>query len=179
MKIAVAILFVLLNLQIGSNINFEPRMLVKEIQKISGSDKPIPKELMVYKAGKYFSYTNAKPVSYSFVGRVFSCRTEGCGNDENHLYSANNSEFFDYFILFDSSGKILSVQVFNYEATHGQEITLKSWLNQFVGYNGSKKLTVGKEIDAISGATTSVYSITNDIVDKTAKLRAFIDSQAR
>ena len=179
MKTAIAFLFVLLNLQVGSDINYETKHLIKEIKKISGNDNPIFRELMVYKSGKYFIYTNAKPVSYSFVGRVYSCRTEGCSSNDDHSSSSNNSEFFDYFILFDSSGKILSVQVFNYEATHGQEITLKSWLNQFVGYTGSKKLTVGKEIDAISGATTSVYAITNDIVDKTTKLKSYIDSQAR
>lgn len=173
MKLLMAFFGVLLNLQVGSEINFEPKQLNREIKKISGSQTPIAKELMAYKEGKFFTYTNANPVSYSYVGRVFTCRTVGCKATEDYN-EANGSEYFDYFILFDRSGKILSLQIFNYEATHGQEITLKSWLNQFVGYNGKIVLRVGKEIDAISGATTSVHSITDDVVDKTRKLQEIL-----
>ncbi len=48
-------------------------------------------------------------------------------------------------------------------ATHGQEITARGWLKQFIGYNGSESLKVDKNIDTISGATISVYAITSDI----------------
>lgn len=173
MKLLIAFFGVFLNIQVGSEINFEPKQLSREIKKISGSQTPIAKELMAYKAGKFFTYTNANPVSFSYIGRVFTCRAGGCMTTEGYN-QANGSEYFDYFILFDRSGKILSLQIFNFEATHGQEISLKSWLNQFVGYNGKMTLTVGKEIDAISGATTSVHSITDDVVDKTRKLQEIL-----
>jgi len=176
MKLLLAILWVIMNLQVGTKINFEPKQLTREVKKISGSQAPIAKELMAFKSGKFFAYTNANPVSFSYVGRVFTCRTEGCKATEDPI-EAKGSEYFDYFILFDRSSKILAIQIFNFEATHGHEITLKSWLSQFVGYNGKMTLTVGKEIDAISGATTSVHRLTDDVVDKTRKLQEILNQK--
>jgi len=121
-----------LDLQVGSEINFEPKQLSREAKRISGSQTPTAKEVTAYITGKFFTYTNANPVSFSYVGRVFTCRTEGCKASDD-MRNVVGSEYFDYFILFDKSGKILLIQIYNFEATYGQEITLKSWLNQFVG----------------------------------------------
>jgi Na+-translocating ferredoxin:NAD+ oxidoreductase RnfG subunit len=63
------------------------------------------------------------------------------------------------------------VRVFNYAATHGQEVAIRKWLDQFSGYDGGKPLRVGKEIDAISGATISVYAIVADVSEKIMLLR--------
>ena len=49
---------------------------------------------------------------------------------------------------------------------------VKGWLNQFIGYDGTKTLRVGKEIDSISGATISAYGITTDIQQKTFYLQS-------
>jgi Na+-translocating ferredoxin:NAD+ oxidoreductase RnfG subunit len=65
---------------------------------------------------------------------------------------------------------VVQVKVFNYQATHGQEITAKSWLKQFIGYQGQKELKVNKDIDSISGATISTYAITEDINKRSAIL---------
>jgi hypothetical protein len=62
--------------------------------------------------------------------------------------------------------------VYNYEATHGHEITVKSWLNPFIGFDGTKTLRVGKEIDSIAGATISASGITDDIQVKTLILKS-------
>lgn len=175
MKVIAILGLILIKSQLDVGINFEPKQLVKEIKRISGCEKPAFTEMKAFQYGKFYLYSNAKPVKYSYIGRVFTCRAKGCNNVERE-YNSNDSEYFDYFILFDSTGKILSIQIFNYEATHGHEITLKSWLSQFVGYNGTRNLTFGKDIDAISGATVSANSITNDIVDKTGKLRSLIES---
>ncbi|HCY41547.1 MAG TPA: FMN-binding protein, partial [Prolixibacteraceae bacterium] len=48
------------------------------------------------------------------------------------------------------------------------------WLKQFQGYDGTRPLTVGKSIDAISGATVSVFSITDDIQEKTRLLKKIV-----
>jgi len=128
--------------------------------------------------GKYFKYTgqnSSNPVQYLYTGRVNACRSGGCGiTSEND--KALDFEYFDYFILFDSTVHILMVKIFNYQATHGQEITSKSWLKQFKGYQGKRGLQVGKQIDAISGATISVYGITNDIQLKTQSLYDWLET---
>jgi len=77
-------------------------------------------------------------------------------------------------VAFDSNLLVQYVKVYNYQATHGQEITNKGWLKQFQGYDGSRSLTVGKSIDAISGATVSVQGITTDIQEKTRILKQMV-----
>lgn len=109
------------------------------------------------------------PVKHAFVGRVNSCRSGGCSSELKPCPS-EAFEYFDYFVLFDFAGQVLKVSVFNYRATHGQEITIKGWLKQFQGYNGVKDLVVGKDIDTISGATISVYGITENVQDVTKVL---------
>ena len=165
----------------SSDIDFFPKQLTREIKKISGINKPVSTEIQTFKGitidtsqGKFLKYHSALPVAYSYAGRVFTCRAEGCQAKRDHPVNEKSSEYFDYFILYDSTASILSVHVYNYEATHGQEISVKSWLNQFAGFNGDKELIVGKDIDAISGATVSVHSISDDIVQKTNLLREYL-----
>lgn len=126
-------------------------------------------------SGIFYEYSNALPVKYSYVGRVNTCRASGCDSPDQFKIT-ERSEFFDYFILFDSVAKILALQIYNYEASHGQEITVKGWLKQFVGFNADKQLTVGKDIDVVSGATVSVHSITDDVNDKTTRLKTYLQS---
>ena len=68
----------------------------------------------------------------------------------------------------------MNVNVFNYEATHGQEITSKRWLKQFVNFQGENELVAGKNIDAISGATISVNGIVKDLQEKTYILKTLL-----
>ena len=162
----------------------EDKTLRKELQKISGVEKPNWKEISIPSTllasipleGKFIflSPVNAnEQKKYIYVGRVNSCRSGGCSNPALTM-NLETSEYFDYLIVFDSNLSVQLVKVYNYQATHGHEVTNKGWLKQFQGYDGSRSLTVGKSIDAISGATVSVYSITDDIQDKTKLLKRLI-----
>jgi hypothetical protein len=168
--------FIAINTFGQSDIDFFPKALVKELSKQSEIGKADLEELKVSDcngvSGKYFKFVNQKdtPFAYLYVGRVNSCRAGGCSN-ENNLFTLERSEYFDYFILFGKSGSVNIVKVYNYQATHGQEVTSPAWLRQFKDYNGSANLNVGKNIDAISGATISVYGITADIEHKTKLLK--------
>lgn len=168
------ILAVLLNFP-DAGFDYQPKELKREIEKLSGCSKPLsevflPDKTDIAHSGRFFKYSNAEPVRYAYIGRVFTCRAEGCSATAN-INSGDRTEFFDYFILYGADARILSVQVFNYEATHGHGITVKSWLKQFIGFHGEKSLNVGKEIDAIAGATISVHSITDDITERTRILK--------
>lgn len=121
--------------------------------------------------GKFFRInSDVSQYKYIYTGRVNSCRAGGCSNPVE-IPGKGESEYFDYFILFDKNKTVRLVKVFNYQATHGHEVTAKSWLKQFIGHNGSKPLQVNKNVDAISGATISVYAITIDIETKTEILQ--------
>ena len=125
--------------------------------------------------GKFFKLIGGKDVSdvkYVFVGRVNSCRAGGCCN-ALQISGNTESEYFDYFIFFDESKTVKLVEVYNYAATHGYEITAKGWLKQFAGFSGKDTLEVDKNIDGISGATVSVHAITADVQQKTNLLKLF------
>lgn len=124
--------------------------------------------------GKFFRVSDIagkSDVKYVFVGRVNSCRAGGCSisgrTPENVEF-----EYFDYFIFFDSTKIVSLVEVYNYQATHGYEITAKGWLKQFVGFSDKDTLIVNKDIDGISGATISVFAITSDVQEKTKLLKS-------
>ena len=84
------------------------------------------------------------------VGYLLSTRAKG------------RFDYFDYSVFYSEDLTVLGLLVTVYRSTHGAGICQKRWLHQFVGYNGGK-LTVGREIDAISGATFSASSMVEDI----------------
>lgn len=163
-----------------NNINFTPKQLFSEIKKITKSENPVL-TLIDLKSGlvkdslneRFYVIENAEPVKFVYVARVNTCRAGGCSNPNKNKIT-DSYEFFDYFILFDKTAQILSVSVYNYEATHGHEITSPRWLKQFVGYTGKNDLDVGKDIDAISGATISVYSLSDNIAVATQRLNKYL-----
>ena len=165
-----------------TDIEYKHKTLRKALLKVGIEDMSVIEEFVLPDSvnianrinGKYFRINNDTNVSqyrYIYVGRVNSCRAGGCSLT-NEIPHDSNSEYFDYYILFDADKTVQAVKVFNYQATHGQEITAKGWLKQFIGHDGSEPLQVDKNIDAISGATISVYAITFDVEMKTEILKS-------
>ncbi len=179
MKLILAsILFVIFGDAAFTEVNVNRKRLNKEIENrfhLSGYDlrktelsKTAPGN---NETGIFWNIESKnETIGFVYTGRVFSCSKNGCTVGQSSM-NGENAEFFDYFILFDKTKSVTSVVVYNYEATHGQEITAKGWLNQFAGFNGSRNLVVGKNIDSISGASISVNAITDDIARKTALLK--------
>jgi len=106
---------------------------------------------------------NNELIGWAYTRRVLSCRNGGCDGPNSASEVNVSHEYFDYYALLNSQYSILEIKVYNYSATHGQEICSKAWLKQFKGYDGSKNLRYGKDIDAISGATISGIAITEDV----------------
>lgn len=157
-------------------IDFNPKRLKTEIERQFKQPEYHKQEIKAdepgFINGKFFSLNHHQLIfGYLYIGRVNSCRANGC-SFSGTFNRDDTSEYFDYFILFHPDRTVAGVFVFNYAATHGQEITSKGWLKQFIGYDGHKDLSVGKNIDAISGATISVFGITEDIRQKTLLLES-------
>jgi len=147
-------------------VNFDHKKITKHIKKTLKFEEFTLKEIQAdsswYLQGKFFRVFQAEDSSNTvYIGRVNSCRAGGCSAD--HVSEDGSYEYFDYLITFNQNKQVVGVKVFNYQATHGQEMTAKSWLKQFVGLQEESNFDVGKQIDAISGATISVYAITDDI----------------
>jgi hypothetical protein len=71
-------------------------------------------------------------------------------------------DYFDYLLAYAPDLSVLGLTVTVYRSTHGAAICQKRWLSQFEGYEG-EELTLGKEIDAVSGATISATSLVKDM----------------
>lgn len=71
-------------------------------------------------------------------------------------------DYFDYSVYYSEELVVKGVIVTVYRSTHGAAICQRKWLSQFNGYDG-EKLTLGRQIDAISGATFSAESMVQDI----------------
>lgn len=69
---------------------------------------------------------------------------------------------FDYLVIVNSKLEISHIRILKYRSEHGGEIASKKWLQQFTGYSEGK-LKYKTDVSAISGATLSATSITNDI----------------
>jgi len=68
-----------------------------------------------------------------------------------------------FLVVFDTRGNIISSSIVKYREQYGGEVADKEWNRQFKGKNAGSDYTVGKSIDAISGATISVNSVTKGI----------------
>ena len=94
---------------------------------------------------------------------VYQCSREDRGDFYAVLTQAKGRyDRFDYMLILDQDKKIEKVRVLKYRSEHGGEIGSKKWLEQFENYSVGE-LRYKHEISAISGATLSAKSITNDI----------------
>ena len=72
-------------------------------------------------------------------------------------------ELITYAVGIGSDGAIRQVEVLSYRESHGHEIRLPAWRQQFVGKDASAPLRVGEDIANISGATLSCSHVTEGI----------------
>ena len=61
----------------------------------------------------------------------------------------------DFIIGLDLQGAVTRVEVLSYEEKRGQPIARRSYLSQYDGKTSKSALTVGKDINGVSGATIS------------------------
>ncbi|HMB63494.1 MAG TPA: FMN-binding protein [Eudoraea sp.] len=70
---------------------------------------------------------------------------------------------FDYLVIFDTDLRVIHSKVLVYREEYGGEIGSKRWLKQFLGKTGGDRVDYETNIDAISGATISVRSMTRSM----------------
>lgn len=94
----------------------------------------------------YKIYNNQKLLGYYYFGQAFG-----------------KADYFDFIVVFDKNLIVSKVKVLVYREDHGGEVGSKRWLNQFSGKSKADNLIYQKDIAAISGATISAKSMTNEI----------------
>ena len=71
--------------------------------------------------------------------------------------------YFDFIVIFDKDLIVSKVKILVYREDHGGEVGSKRWLKQFIGTTKEQQLKYQKDIAAISGATISAKSMTNEV----------------
>ncbi|WP_296383241.1 FMN-binding protein [Winogradskyella sp.] len=83
----------------------------------------------------------------------------------------SKTDQFDYLVLLDKNLVIVKAKVLIYREDYGGEIGSKRWLKQYIGKSKDNEFRYGDNIDAISGATISVRSMTNAMNDLMKSLK--------
>jgi Na+-translocating ferredoxin:NAD+ oxidoreductase RnfG subunit len=155
-----------------------PRPVLRELNSQFGKDafelvekNPAKKAVPEDRFFKIESAGQSEIKGYLHFGKVKTCRAGGCSLPGNSASEDFDGEYFEYFILYNADFSVETVKVYNYQASYGHEISARGWLKQFEGFSGKSDLKVGKNIDAISGATVSVIAITEDLKWKTKLLQ--------
>ena len=162
-------------LQAGE-IDYKNKQLKKELLKIWNVEITALVEMPEMSAltaneGRFYKVLDKQQIiGYVYVGRIVSCRNGGCSKDKT-VSVPGNSEYFDAYFLYNANKTVESVKIYNYRATHGHDVCSRGWLKQFIGFNNEEPLQVGKTIDGISGATISVYALTDQVNYVTQILR--------
>ncbi|MFK5959141.1 MAG: FMN-binding protein [Lutibacter sp.] len=73
------------------------------------------------------------------------------------------ADYFDFIVIFNKNLIVSKVKILVYREDHGGEVGSKRWLKQFIGVTKEQQLKYQKDIAAISGATISAKSMTNEI----------------
>lgn len=60
-----------------------------------------------------------------------------------------------YIVALDLAGKVTDMAVMSYVEQRGRPISTKRFLSQFIGKTSKSALSVGRDVDAVSGATIS------------------------
>ena len=95
----------------------------------------------------FFKIKNeANLVGYYYLGKAFG-----------------KTDYFDFMVILDKELNIAKIKVLIYREERGGEVASNRWLNQFKGKSKDENIEYQKDIAAISGATISAKSITNEV----------------
>ncbi len=72
-------------------------------------------------------------------------------------------EVIDYAVSIGADGAVRAVDILAYRESHGYEVKLPAWRQQFVGKDAHAPLRVGNDIANISGATMSCTHVTEGV----------------
>lgn len=72
-------------------------------------------------------------------------------------------ERIGYAVGINADGSIRQIEILSYRESHGGEVRLPAWREQFAGKTATDALSVGEDIANISGATLSCTHITDGV----------------
>lgn len=108
---------------------------------------------------KKLGYQLSKKEWSVFIARSKN-EADGYGIIDNEL---GKTEPITFLTTLTPEGKVRAVEILVYREPYGSEVHQKSFLKQYLNKNSADHLTVGQDIQAISGATISSSSVTKGV----------------
>ncbi len=81
-------------------------------------------------------------------------------------------ELITYAVAVQLDGTVRQIEILSYRESHGSEVRLPAWRQQFVGKGPQSALKTGQDIANISGATLSCSHVTDGVKRIVAVLEA-------
>ncbi len=129
-------------------------------------DDKTANELQIDADKNFILKSGNEVLGYLFVRRTKGCVIGGCSDSGEQAFReemiGERYEHFDYMLILNKDLSVKKVKILVYDGEYGYEVGSKLWLKQFIGYSGGN-LEYGRDIQALSGATISAQSITDDI----------------
>jgi Na+-translocating ferredoxin:NAD+ oxidoreductase RnfG subunit len=124
---------------------FEIETYIKEKVSISSEiNNTLP--IQITDTNLFKINANNKNLGYYYLGQAFG-----------------KADYFDFIVIFDADLIVSKIKILVYREDHGGEIGSKRWLKQFIGTKTATQLKYQDDIAAISGATISAKSMTNEV----------------
>jgi hypothetical protein len=165
-KKVITIVFLLVAATASATFSYLPEYLSAKMNKhlrkifkteVVSTELPIADSLDLNHQLFELTDIDSNNLGYSIITKALGCNIGGCDNPNK---KSNSFEQFYFMTAFNAEKQIEKVRVLEYTSDHGYQIANKSWLKQF---ENKQNFEVGKNIDAISGATISVNSITKAV----------------
>jgi|SRR5690554_1424420 len=151
------VLFLGINLLSAQESEWPPVLKIK-IDKVL--EKEYQSDNLTFEAVEISQSTEKNSVS-KLSNNLF--KVNSAGKFVGYIYASqapSQDEVFDYLVVFNPKLEIAKAKVLIYREQHGRQIGSVRWLNQFEGMTVEDNLSLGKNIDGISGATISANSMT-------------------
>jgi len=79
------------------------------------------------------------------------------------VWCKSKSNLFPVRVVMDKSPRVLSATVLSYPSSRGRKVQSPRFSRQFTGKGPKDPIEVGKDIDAVSGATSSSAAMANGV----------------
>ena len=173
--IKINILFILLSLSFSGIIDDVEALLLNKYTDYHSIN------LFKYQIPKQIKTKIQKNVKQKFYRDQINIWKINLKNSNIHYAFLDNtlgkSMPITFLLIINDDGTIHHTEVIKYREAYGGEIQNKNWLFQYFGRNINSSFLIGKEINAISGATISINSL-NKSIQKLLLLLPYIRNEA-
>jgi Na+-translocating ferredoxin:NAD+ oxidoreductase RnfG subunit len=135
-------------------------MSVEQVQQLMFGAQPLTPVPVAVSASEIATIERETGTRY-YAGSVRAWKA-----DDGYLFVdavIGKHDLINYAVALTNDGKVRQVEILEYREAYGGEVRGAGWRKQFVGRSHADPVTVGRDIQNISGATLSCQHLTDGI----------------